>query len=109
VTNPAGTWSTIADLAFDAASRSLWISERGIPGAGNGRLTRLSEAGAVLAFLGGIEPFGIMADPVTGNCWSSELRTSRIVEVSPSGTILRGSARIDVPYAVRVLGGPGVP
>ena len=109
VTKATGRRSGIADLAFDAATRSLWVSERGTPRAANGRLTRLSESGVVQAVLGGIEPFGIMADPVTGNCWASELSTSRIIEVSPGGSILRGSARIDVPYAVRVVGGPGVP
>ena len=108
-TKAAGRWSGIADLAVDAATRSLWVSERGTPRAANGRLTRLSASGATLAILGGIEPFGIMADPVTGNCWASELSTSRVVEVSPAGLILRGSAPIDVPYAVRLIGGPGVP
>jgi len=106
VTKAVGRWSGIADLAFDATTRSLWVSERGTPRAGNGRLSRLSESGVALSALGGIEPFGIMADPATGNCWASELKTSRIIEVSPAGTILRGSAPIDVPYAVRVVGGP---
>ena len=108
-TKVAGPWSGIADLAVDAATRSVWVSERGVPRAANGRLTRLSASGVAQAVLAGIEPFGIMADPVTGNCWASELSTSRIVEVSPAGLILRGSAPIDVPYAVRVVGGPGVP
>jgi DNA-binding beta-propeller fold protein YncE len=102
-------WSGIADLAFDATTGSLWVSERGVPRAGNGRLTRLSRTGAVLASLGSIEPFGIMVDPVTGNLWASEVSTDRIIEVSPDGAILRGSAGINVPYAVRVVGGPGVP
>ena len=108
-TKVAGQWSGIADLAVDPATRSLWVSERGTPRAGNGRLTRLSASGVAVAILGGIEPFGIMVDPVTGNCWASELSTSRVVEVSPGGLILRGSAPINLPYAVRVVGGPGVP
>lgn len=108
-TKTGGLWSGIADLAVDAATRSLWVSERGTPRAKNGRLTRLSSSGVTQAVLAGIEPFGIMVDPLTGNCWASELSTSRVVEVSPGGLILRGSAPIDVPYAVRVVGGPGVP
>ena len=50
-------------------------------------------------------------DIVSGEVKQSDLgvasvSSSRIVEVSPGGTILRGSPRIDVPYAVRVVGGP---
>ena len=108
-TKVPGRWSGIADLAVDAATRSVWVSERGTPRAGNGRLTRLSASGAAQAILTGIEPFGIMVDPVTGDCWASEIHTSRVVEVSPGGLIVRGSAPIDLPYAVRVVGGPGVP
>ena len=108
-TKVPGRWSGIADLAVDAATRSVWVSERGTPRAGNGRLTRLSASGAAQAILTGIEPFGIMVDPVTGDCWASEIHTSRVVEVSPGGLIVRGSAPIDLPYAVRIVGGPGVP
>lgn len=108
-TKTPGRWSDIADLAFDSVSHTLWISERGIPHAGNGRLTRVSASGAVLAFVGNIEPFGIMADPVSGNCWASDVKSGRLLEISPDGAVLRESARIDVPYGVRVLGGSGAP
>jgi len=47
-----------------------------------------------------------MVDAATGDCWASELRTNRIIEVTPGGAIVRRSASINVPYAVRVTGGP---
>ena len=106
VTALPGVWSNIADLDFDPAFRSLWISERGPPGRGLGRLSRASDVGAIQSTVTGIEPFGITTDPQTGHCWASELKSNRVIEVAPSGSILRWSAGVSVPYAVRILGGP---
>ncbi len=101
--------SNVADLAFDPVTRSLWISERGPPRLGVGRLTRSSEEGLIEVSLQGIEPFGISPDPQSGSCWVSELKSNRLIEVSPGGLILRWSGRVEVPYAVRLTRGPGIP
>ncbi len=106
VTPLPGLWSNIADLDVDSGSRSLWISERGPPGLGLGRLSRASDLGVIQAGVTGIEPFGITTDPASGDCWASELKSNRVIEVTPSGSIVRWSASIDVPYAVRLVGGP---
>jgi hypothetical protein len=106
VTALPGVWGNIADIEFDPVFRSLWISERGPPGAGLGRLTRASASGATQATLSGVEPFGITTDPLTGHCWASELKSNRVIEVASSGSIVRWSISVSVPYAVRVLGGP---
>lgn len=95
----------VVDLAFDSGTRSLWISERGVPRGGMGRLSRASDDGVIRMSLGGLEPFGIMVEPSTGNCWVSSLKSNRLIEVSPGGRIERWSAPIDLPYAVRTMGG----
>lgn len=106
VTALPGGFSNIADLAFEPTTRSLWISERGPPGKGQGRLSRATDLGVILMNRTGIEPFGIMADPTSGRCWVSELASNRILEIAPSGTIVRRSGAINVPYAVRVVEAP---
>lgn len=106
VTVLPGGFSNIADLAFEPTTRSLWISDRGPPGMSQGRLSRASDLGVIQMSHAGIEPFGIMADPNTGHCWASELASNRVIEVTPSGTIVRRSAPVDVPYAVRIVEGP---
>lgn len=106
VTALPGVWSNVADLEFEAGSRSLWISERGPPGAGLGRLSRASDVGAIQATLSGIEPFGITTEASTGHCWASELKSNRVIDVAPDGSIARWSAPVDVPYAVREVGVP---
>jgi hypothetical protein len=93
----------IADLAFDPATSSLWVSDRGPRGAGIGHLSRLTETGETVASASGLEPFGITIDPRSGTCWASDLHSNRLVEIAPSGTVLRRSAPIDVPYAVRIM------
>ncbi len=106
VTALPGGFSNIADLAFEPARGFLWISERGPPGKSQGRLSRATDLGVILISRTGIEPFGIMTDPSSGNCWVSELASNRILEIAPSMTIVRRSAVINVPYAVRVVEAP---
>ncbi len=106
VTVLPGLWSNIADLEFEPGTRSLWISERGPPGLGQGRLSRANDTGAIQASISSIEPYGITTDPSTGNCWASELKSNRLIEVTPAMAIARWSAPVSVPYAVRIVRGP---
>lgn len=108
--NPADSSATlartgllnVADLAVDAASGDLWISERGLAGQGAGRLSLVTRSGALLASLSGIEPYGMDVDPVDGSCWVSDLRSARVLHVDRTGRVVRASPVLDTPYAVRV-------
>ncbi len=91
-----------ADLAVDPASGDLWISERGLPGRGNGRLSLITRAGTLLASVTGIEPYGIDVDPSDGTCWVAELRSNRVLQIDRTGRTLRASPALETPYAVRV-------
>jgi hypothetical protein len=95
----------VADVAFDSLTQSLWVSERGVPRAGGGRLSRLAQNGDFQVAIGGIEPFGISFEPETGDCWASDLKSNRVIQVSPDGSILRWSATINVPYGLRTWNG----
>ena len=101
--------ANVADVEFDEARHSLWVSEEGPPTLGSGRLTRLDDQGEIVASLSGIEPFGIHLDKETGNCWAADLRSKRVLEVAPSGAVVRRTTVIETPYMVRVIAGVPVP
>jgi DNA-binding beta-propeller fold protein YncE len=101
--------ANVADVEFDEARHSLWVSEEGPPTLGSGRLTRLDDQGEIVATLSGIEPFGIHLDKDTGNCWVADLRSKRVLEVAPSGAVVRRTTVIETPYMVRVIAGVPVP
>lgn len=92
----------VTDLASDPGTRSVWVSERGTPLAGHGRLSRIMPGGITATTLTGIEPYGLGLDQSTGSCWVTDLASDRLLEVAPSGTILTRSPRLGVPYGVRV-------
>lgn len=92
----------VTDLAIDPATRSVWVSERGTPLAGHGRLSRIAVTGASEVTVTGIEPYGVTVDATAGSCWVTDIASGRLLEVSPNGTILRRSTRLGVPYGVRV-------
>jgi len=92
----------VADLAVDSASGDLWISERGTPALGAGRLTRVSRTGLTLASLVAIEPYGIDVDPLDGSVWVADLRSGRILHAGKDCVISRRSPELSAPYAVRV-------
>ena len=92
----------VADIAVDAGSGDLWISERGLPGQGAGRLTLITRSGTLLASLTGIEPYGIDLDPGDGTCWVTDLRSARVLHVDRLGRTIRVSPVLQTPYAVRV-------
>jgi len=91
-----------ADLAVDPVSGDLWMSERGTPNQGAGRLSLITRAGVTLASVTGLEPYGIDIDPGTGSCWVTDLRSNRVLEISRTGATLRSSPLLQTPYAVRV-------
>jgi streptogramin lyase len=108
--NPADSSATLvkvnllnpADLAVDPSTGDLWVSERGAPNVGAGRLSLITRSGATLASVVGIEPYGIDVDPVNGTCWVSDLRSNRVLNIDRSGATLRSSPALQTPYAVRV-------
>ncbi|HET9940630.1 MAG TPA: hypothetical protein VFR25_05980 [Candidatus Eisenbacteria bacterium] len=99
--------ANVADVEFDEARHSLWVSEEGPPGLGSGRLDRLDDQGEIQATRSGIEPFGIHVDKQTGNCWVADLKSKRVLEVAPDGFVELRTTRIETPYLVRVI--PGAP
>ena len=92
----------VTDLAIDPDTRSVWVSERGAPLAGHGRLTRIAVTGESMVTVVGLEPYGIAIDAPTGSCWVTDIASDRLLEVSRAGTILRRSPTLGVPYGVRV-------
>jgi DNA-binding beta-propeller fold protein YncE len=108
--NPADSSATLvktnllnpADLAVDPSTGDLWVSERGAPKMGAGRLSLITRSGTTLASVVGIEPYGVDVDPVNGTCWVSDLRSNRVLDIDRSGAILRSSPALQTPYAVRV-------
>jgi hypothetical protein len=44
----------------------------------------------------------VAIDAATGSCWVADIASDRLLEVTPSGSILRRSPRLGVPYGVRV-------
>jgi streptogramin lyase len=91
-----------ADLAVDPASGDLWMSERGAPDLGMGRLSLITRAGVTLASITGLEPYGIDIDPAAGSCWVADLRSNHVLEIDRTGALLRSSPLLQTPYAVRV-------
>ncbi|HYJ32305.1 MAG TPA: hypothetical protein VE326_03730 [Candidatus Binatia bacterium] len=92
----------VTDIEVEAATRTAWVSERGAPLAGNGRLSRIDRDGTVLARLIGIEPYALAVEPRSSEVWVTDIRSDRLIEVSPAGAILRRSPPMGVPYGVRV-------
>jgi hypothetical protein len=92
----------VTDLANDPDTRTVWVAERGAPLAGHGRLSRIAVTGETSVSLTGMEPYGLAIDAATGSCWVTDIATDRLLEVAPSGTIVRRSPRLGVPYGVRV-------
>jgi len=93
----------VTDMEVEAVDRTLWVSERGAPLAGNGRLTRLGRSGQVLTTVAGIEPYALSVEPGSRDCWVTDIRSDRLLHISAlDGAILRRSPRLGVPYGVRV-------
>ena len=94
--------SNVVDLAVDPQTGDLWVSERGAPNVGAGRVSRLSRSGATLASASSLEPYGIDVDPLDGSCWVSDLRSARLLRLTRDCVVTRASSLLDAPYAVRI-------
>lgn len=92
----------VTDLEVEPVTHTLWVCERGAPLAGNGRLTRLDAAGNPLATVTGLEPYALSIEAGTRGCWVTDIKSDRLLEVGPTGAILRRSPPLGVPYGVRV-------
>jgi len=91
----------IVDIAFDRLTDRLWVSERGAPGHGAGRLTAITKDAVTFVQVLSIEPYGISLESSTGNCWVSDLKSSRVFEITSNGVFVRWSPPIQVPYGIR--------
>ena len=92
----------VTDLEVEPATHTVWVCERGVPLAGSGRLTRVDASGQVLALVTGLEPYAVSVEPGSSACWVADLRSGRVLEISPDGVILRRSPPLGVPYGLRV-------
>lgn len=92
----------VTDIEVEAVTRTAWVSERGAPLTGNGRLTRIGRDGTPIAAVSGIEPYALAVEPGSRAVWVTDIRSDRLIEVSPDGAILRRSPALGVPYGVRV-------
>jgi hypothetical protein len=92
----------VADVEVEPSSHDLWVSERGRPRAGAGRISRLDATGATLATRTGLEPYGIAVEPGTDRVWVTDLASDRVLELDPQAAIVRRSPPIGVPYGVLV-------
>jgi hypothetical protein len=92
----------VADMEVEPVTHTLWVSERGAPLTGNGRLSRLGPAGEVLTTVTGLEPYALAVEPGSIACWVTDIKSDRLIEVGENGAILRRSPPLGVPYGVRV-------
>ena len=97
-----GQLLNVTDLEVEPVDRTLWVSERGAPLTGNGRVTRIGRAGEVFATVAGIEPYALAVEPGTRDCWVTDIKSDRLLLVSAGGAILRRSPPLGVPYGVRI-------
>jgi len=90
----------VADVEVEGVTRTLWISERGRPRFGAGRISRLAVDGTVEAAVGGLEPYGISVDPGSDRIWVSDLASNRVLLLDREGVVRRRSPPIEVPYGL---------
>ncbi|HEU4725072.1 MAG TPA: hypothetical protein VFU59_07215 [Candidatus Eisenbacteria bacterium] len=92
----------VADVEVETATRTLWLSERGRPRSGAGRLSRLAADGSTLATRGGLEPYGIAVDAGSDHVWASDLASNRVIEFDANLSVVRRSPPLGVPYGVLI-------
>jgi hypothetical protein len=90
----------VADVEVEGVTRTLWISERGRPRFGAGRISRLAVDGTVEAAVGGLVPYGISVDPGSDRIWVSDLASNRVLLLDREGVVRRRSPPIEVPYGL---------
>lgn len=94
--------NNVADVEVEPLTETLWMSERGEPRQGAGRVSRLAVNGATLASYVGIEPYGITVEPGRDAAWVTDLLSNRVLELDASATLIRRSPPIGVPYGILV-------
>jgi len=92
----------VADVEVEPKTRTLWLSERGQPRQGAGRISRIGPGGVTLATLDAIEPYGIAVEPGSDHVWVTSLARSRLLELDATASIVRESPSVGVPYGVLV-------
>jgi hypothetical protein len=92
----------VADVEVEPLTHTLWISERGAPRQGAGRISRLAADGTTLASRAGLEPYGIATESRRDVVWLTDLASNRLLELDANASILRRSPPIAVPYGVLV-------
>jgi len=92
----------VADLEVEPLTRTLWVSERGRPRSGAGRVSRLAADGTTLATRGGLEPYGMETEAGLNHVWVTDLASNRLYELDANASILRRGPPIGVPYGVIV-------
>lgn len=88
------------DAQVEPISRTLWLSERGRPRTGAGRISRLASDGTTLATRTGLEPYGIGIEPGVDHVWVTDLLSNRLYELDANASIVHRSPPIGVPYGV---------
>ena len=92
----------VADVEVEPKSRTLWLSERGAPRKGAGRISRVGPGGVTLAARTALEPYGIAVAPGSDHVWVTSLSRNELLELDASAAIVRESPSIGVPYGVLV-------
>ncbi len=90
----------VADMEVEGVHRTLWLSERGRPRAGAGRISRIALDGTTEISIGGLEPYGISVDPGSDRVWVTDLASDRVLLLDRDGVVRRRSPPIDVPYGL---------
>jgi len=94
--------NNVADIEVETISGTAWVSERGAPRKGAGRISRIDATGATVAARIGLEPYGIGIEPGSDHVWVSDLASNRVLELDASAAIVRRTPPIGVPYGVIV-------
>jgi hypothetical protein len=92
----------VADVEVEPKSRTLWLSERGAPRKGAGRISRVGAGGVTLAARAALEPYGIAVAPGSDHVWVTSLSRNQLLELDASAAIVRESPSIGVPYGVLI-------
>jgi len=92
----------VSDVEVETATRTLWVSERGRPRQGAGRISRFAADGSTLAARAGLEPYGLAVEAGRDHVWVSDLASNRVYELDANASVVRRSPPIGVPYGVIV-------
>jgi hypothetical protein len=92
----------VADVEVETATRTLWVSERGLPRFAAGRISRLALDGSTIASRAGLEAYGLAVEAGKDHVWVTDLGSNRVLELDANASLVRPSPPIGVPYGVIV-------